>query len=252
MTYRISAKGKKGHGIHSPFVYQWYTTLFTNYLKGIEKDLNIVKDLREIIQQDNTLLEINDPGVRGGHYFISVKEILKRSVSDEKKCQMLYLIARSINPTYIVELGTSLGLSTISLALAAPGATLHTIDGVSSIGQYAQKIFKQANVNNIFQHIGLFEEILPNIIKNISFPFLVFIDGNHRYEATVNYFHRFGEILRENCCIIVDDIHWSEEMERAWIKICTHARSTICLDFFYFVVVFFKENTQKTLYKLRY
>ncbi|MGC8804157.1 MAG: hypothetical protein ACP5PS_10390, partial [Bacteroidales bacterium] len=61
-----------------------------------------------------------------------------------------------------------------------------------------------------------------------------------------------AERLDTRSCIIIDDIHWSGGMEKAWQEICLHSRSTFCLDFFDFGIIFYRENTAKTHYCLRY
>ena len=52
--------------------------------------------------------------------------------------------------------------------------------------------------------------------------FRLFFDGNHRYEPTLRYFELCLAYRTNESVFVFDDIHWSEEMERAWEAIKIH------------------------------
>jgi hypothetical protein len=78
-----------------------------------------------------------------------------------------------------------------------------------------------------------------------------FFDGNHRYEPTLRYFELCLAHRTDNSVFVFDDIHWSEEMERAWEAIKAHPDVTITVDLFYIGLVFFRKGRPKQHFWLR-
>lgn len=247
----LKSHSLKGHGVHSPFVYKLITETLTGKTHNSDK-LVIVEKLRKELSKDNRKIKMQDLGAGRTQKELQVKQILKKAASSPRKCRLLYYIVQEIKPTTIIELGTSLGIGTISLSLASPGSTIYTIEGSVDIAAIAQENFNSLNLNNIHSEIGPFEEILPHVILKAHNPFFVYIDGNHRYKPTVEYFNQVIDKIENNSCIVIDDIRWTGEMEEAWIAICSHAKSVICIDLFDVGIVYYKENTQKVKYNIRY
>jgi predicted O-methyltransferase YrrM len=87
----------------------------------------------------------------------------------------------------------------------------------------------------------------------ISKPDLVFMDGNHQEEATKRYFLQLLPHISSTSMIIVDDIHWSHGMEKAWSFIQTHKMVNLTIDFFQFGVAFLDPAfLGKSHFKIRY
>ena len=73
-------------------------------------------------------------------------------------------------------------------------------------------------------------------------PFLLYIDGNHTYEATIKYFELALTKKDENTVIIFDDIYWSAGMTKAWQEIKNKKEVLLSIDTFYFGMVFFRSE----------
>ena len=87
-------------------------------------------------------------------------------------------------------------------------------------------------------------------MNSIDFAFL---DGNHRYEPTINYFEQILSKSNDDTIVILDDIHWSKEVEEAWAYVQNHPRVTTTIDLFFIGVVFFrKEFKNKQLFVIKY
>jgi hypothetical protein len=82
---------------------------------------------------------------------------------------------------------------------------------------------------------------------------MAYIDGNHQYIPTMQYFRDLLKKSDENSFFIFDDIHWSAEMEKAWDEIKQDPAVTLTIDLFYIGLVFFrKENKEPMHYTIRY
>ena len=80
---------------------------------------------------------------------------------------------------------------------------------------------------------------------------MAFIDANHTYAGTRVYFNVLAEKMHEKSVMIVDDIHYNEEMERAWREICEDERVTSTMDLYQMGLVLFDKNYWRKNYKIR-
>ncbi len=242
-NYYFKAQNGKGHGVHSPFVFDFIIHVL-NDTKRYECYPKL-ESLRKQLLKNNTTIEVEDFGA--GSAIIpfknrKVKDIANSSLKKKKYAQLLFRIAKYYHSKNIVELGTSFGISTCYLASANINSKGTTFEGSHNIAQIAINNFKQTGLNNIELIEGNFEKTLPSFIditQNVDF---LFIDGNHRKKATLEYFDIFLKKSTTQSIFIFDDIHWSEEMEEAWKLIQQHDSVTLTIDLFFIGLVFFSPD----------
>ena len=242
LHYYLTAANGKGHGTHSPFVFDFITKVLNdqeNYPAYAP-----VEKLRRTLRRDPTLLRVEDMGA-GSVYSTtrtrSVASIARHAAKPQKLGQLLYRVARHYSPATILELGTSLGLSTAYLAAGAPQARLWTIEGAAAIADKAG-----ANLSLLGSKAdiitGNFDTVLPDLLPQIPPVELAFIDGNHRCEPTLRYFDVLLRHAAPACALIFDDIHWSAEMETAWNTIRNDPRVYLTIDLFFIGLVFRRDE----------
>ena len=82
---------------------------------------------------------------------------------------------------------------------------------------------------------------------------MVYIDGNHTYEATLRYFNLLLPQCTANTVLIFDDIYWSKAMTDAWTTIKQNEKVRLTIDVFQLGFVFFRtERLAKEDFVLRY
>jgi predicted O-methyltransferase YrrM len=170
----------------------------------------------------------------------TVQQIAKSALKTKKLAQVLFRLVKHYQPQNVVELGTSLGITTSYFSKANPESSIKTIEGNNSIASIAKENFQKLNCNNIQLITGNFDDVLPSVINQLSSIDLAYIDGNHRYKPTINYFHQFLPKINSQTILIFDDIHWSEEMEKAWEEIKAHPSVQYTIDIFFLGFVFFR------------
>jgi predicted O-methyltransferase YrrM len=156
-------------------------------------------------------------------------------------------------PKTILELGTSLGITTAYLAMAGKQSAIITMEGADSIAAIAQSNFETLQLSNIELVKGNFDETLSTVIRHLSSVNFVFIDGNHRKESTLRYFNQILPATNNDTIIVFDDIHWSEEMEQAWKQIKKHPQVRATIDLFFIGIVLLRnEFKEKRHFSIRY
>jgi predicted O-methyltransferase YrrM len=243
IRYYLKALNGKGHGMHSPFVFAFILDVLNNRPRFVAPPE--VEALRRELLHDKTLLTIEDLGAgsrSGASKQRTVAQLARSAVKPPKWGQLLYRLARHYRPQTILELGTSLGISTAYLAKAMPEAEIHTIEGSDAIRAVARGNFSKLHVANINAHLGNFDDVLPQVLQQLPRVDLAYIDGNHRYEPTIRYFRELLPHVNNDTILVFDDIHWSAEMEKAWEEIKTHPSVRCSIDLFFLGFVFFREE----------
>ena len=250
--YLLKAKTK--HGIHSPFIYHFVADVLKDSTAYPEYRLirKTVKNLR----RSRKVIRVADFGASAGNDHQknrtrTIGDIARKSPVSPKTGAKLFSMVRHYQPEYILELGTSFGISTIYMALANPTSKIHTIEGCTASAAIALNNFKQHCLNNIELHQGEFDSQLENVIGQLPRLDFVYIDGNHRKEPTLGYFNACLEKVHNDTIMVFDDIHWSQGMEQAWKQISAHNRVTASIDHFRFGIVFFRKELSRQHFVIR-
>jgi len=240
IRYYLTASSGKGHGIHSPFVFDFITHVLNNknWFDGYDK----VENCRQRLLADRRVLTIEDFGAgsaAGNKKQKTVQSIAKNAAKSRKFGRLLFRIANYYQPASMIELGTSLGISAACLSLGNPSGTLVTCEGAPAIAAVARENFDQLGIHNASVTVGNFDETLPLVLARSTGIDLAFIDGNHRRAPTLQYFAELLHTMNNPGIIIFDDIHWSRDMEAAWQDIKDHPASMLTIDLFFIGLVFF-------------
>lgn len=160
-----------------------------------------------------------------------------------------YLTSASKQPLNIVELGTSLGITTAYLAAPTPRNTVRTYEGAEEVVDIAADVWRALGLTNIETVVGNIDDTLAvNAAERID---LAYIDANHTYDATLRYFNRLLPAAGQHSVFVIDDIHHSPEMERAWHAIQSLKQVTSTIDCYHIGLVFFNRHYIRKHYKIR-
>ena len=253
IKYVIFSRHRRGHGIHSPFVFNLVSRVFRN---KIEPDIVFsIEKMRKKLISDPRLINVNDLGAGSERMKTNqrkVSDITRYSAIPRKYGIFLANMSKEFGNPYVLEFGTSLGISTMYLAALCPGSIVISLDGCKETSEIASMNFKEAGITNIRLRKGSFDDLLPGIRNEKICPGLVFIDGDHRKEAVVRYFNQVADMSDNSTVVIIDDINLSHEMSEAWSEIKNHRDVTLSVDIFRMGVVFFREGLNHFNYVVRY
>ena len=157
-------------------------------------------------------------------------------------------------PLRIVELGTSLGITTAYLASADSRNQVLTFEGSEAVLNVAKGVWKALKLENIEWITGNIDDTLYNIGHAEDAPKrldLAYIDANHTYKATKRYADYLIPQMTEKGVVIIDDIHYSKEMEQAWTELKADPRVTSSMDIYHAGLLFVDPHYLKRHYRCR-
>ena len=281
LRHQLTAWNTGGEGVHSPYLFEWVRMVMMD--KNAYYIWGEIERCREKMLRDERELEFVDYGsaiksrsLENGSKTACrlefrdmrrVCDIARRSLAKRKYAQMLSRLVNWLGASHslengsetayslefrgltIVELGTSLGVTTAYMAAMDSRNRVVTFEGCEAVANMARENWKALNINNIECRVGKIDA--EQLTRDIEHLDVAFIDANHTYVSTCEYFDVLAGKVREKSVIVVDDIHCSEEMEKAWKAICADERVTSTIDLYQMGLVFFDKHYWKRHYTMR-
>jgi precorrin-6B methylase 2 len=258
----LTASGTAGHGVHSPYAFDFLTTVVRGSTDGrINRE---IETLRREMLSDTRRIRVTDLGagsVTGVGDERGVAEIARTSALPKREAGLL---ARMIQGTehraqstglrdegIIMELGTSLGISTLALALAAPERKVVTVEGCPALAEIARENLRRHGASNavvINMEFSAAFNRLKEEGQRISFAF---IDGNHHGMALTEYVRKIAE-MGEEMTIVLDDIHLTKEMYLAWQSLAASGAAPATMETLRLGILFRIRNLTPGRYRIRY
>ncbi len=241
--------------IHSPFVFDFVNKVLRD--KAVYDDYVVLDKVKSKLMTRNDLIETVDFGAGAGNKKYATKilrlgSLVKLRSQRKKQLQLLYRLTRYFKPKTILEFGTAAGISASYMKRGYPEASLLSMEGCASVAAIAEEVFAELKLKDVEVKVGNFDSILPTVLSQLETLDLVFFDGNHRKEPTLNYFQQCLSLANENSVFVFDDIHWSSGMELAWKKVKNDPAVTLTIDLFWFGLVFFRKGIEKQNFIIRY
>lgn len=241
--------------VHSPFIYNLVDQGITHSdPETIVTGSRTIEKLRKSLTKDNSSVIKIDFGYTGKSnpsYHTTVRKLALSSSSPPFKARMLAIIVHHFKPSAILELGTSLGIATAYMSVAAPQATITSLEGAPEIASLARKNFTMLGLQNIKVLEGNFRNTLPQFLETIPVIDFIYFDGDHTYNATLEYFELCRAKASNESVFVFDDIHWSYDMEQAWNYLTQHPQTTVSVDLFHFGILFFKKELTRQHFVIR-
>jgi predicted O-methyltransferase YrrM len=275
LKHQLTARNTGGHGVHSPYLFEWVRMVMSD--KNTYYVWDEIEEIRQEMLKDTRELEFVDYGsgkLKGENgERRRVCDIAKGSLARRKEAQLLARLVGWLGRPLltsplrggigdeasedrkgltIVELGTSLGVTTAYLAAMDSRNKVVTYEGCPAVAEVARANWEKLGLSNIACVVGeITVDSLQLAVDSLSGIDVAFIDANHTCEATLTYFNALASRVHEKSVVVVDDIHYNEDMEKAWKAICADERVTTTMDLYRMGLVFFDKHYWRKHYKMR-
>ncbi len=252
----LTAWNTSGEGIHSPYLFRLVRFVLRD--KNAYYCFGDIERRREYLLACPDELDVVDYGSRGSKEGKRVRRKINEIAAGHlESAEMGQLLFRLVNfmgqeekrPLEILELGTSLGITTAYLSSADSHNHVVTLEGSEAVLQVARGVWQALRLKNIESKVGNIDDTLYLYAREKLD--LAYVDANHTYEATMRYADYLLPRMHEKGVLVIDDIHYSEEMERAWTALKNDSRVTTSMDLYHMGLLFVDTHYLKRHYRIR-
>lgn len=255
-----------GHGVHSPFVYDFLTTVIRN-----KTDNSIVRDseaIRSGMKRLREVIEVTDLGAGSLKSSGTKRSISEIAFTTSLPSRQLALLARLVQGWMarelpdepgdqegsmrgiILELGTSLGISACTLARAAGHREVVTVEGCPALAARARMNLETYGCAGVMVLNMEFSDALLMMEEDGTRVSFAFIDGNHRGEAMTGYVRKIFA-MNDEMMIVADDIHLTADMYRAWKRLVHSGLYPVTIETSRFGIIIRKRSITPGHYRIR-
>jgi predicted O-methyltransferase YrrM len=250
LAYLLRAQTK--YDVHSPFVYNFVTQALPH--KTSEKGRQI-EAFRKVLSKSKITVHYREFGALGSENGFPRKttlgKIVRRGACRHKTGELLRRICALYQPQNCLELGTHLGFSALyQLNGLNRNAQFTTVDASEDLQGYAKKFFLRFGFSPKIIN-ARFEDFLasPKFCAPLEY---IFLDGNHTYAATLSYVRALLPYCKPGAILVIDDIYWSEPMQKAWQELIHWPEITISLDLYRLGILIVNRPQAKENFVLRF
>jgi predicted O-methyltransferase YrrM len=235
--YYLFSRHRKGHGVHSPWVFTFVKDVLNNKISISYFAEN--RRWQQQLKKNSTQIEVHDLGAATNKENQKGKRVGELAVSSATPFKYRCLLGRMIqfyNPELIIELGTSLGLTTNILSNSTTHKVI-TVEGCPNIHKKALENFRLWNNKNIEAINSDFDSFIQSL-ENQPKKCFIYIDGNHSKQATLRYVEQLWSKIPAGSIMVLGDIYWSRDMSMAWSQLTVPQDNTYTVDLFHVGILF--------------
>lgn len=228
LLYR-SIRYRKGFGVHSPFVFNLITKVIEekcSYYSFYDIEL-----LRKQLLQNR-----------------SIGEIVKREAIRPKHGALLFRLTNYFKSKNILQIGTTMGLSTLYLTSYATGLRCIALENVPEFATIARQAFAKEGRNPIDLRIGNYKDLLPQALHDINSLDFVFFNTLYEQHNNLWLFNECMKYAHNDTVFVFEGIKASRKMRELWEEICACPEVTVTLDLYSLGIVLFNKKLHKRDY----
>jgi len=249
IKYFLFSRHRKGHGINSPYIYDFIKNVLNNNTKDYQLKI-IPKKANKLFKELSTIKHYDLSQVaKEKKYEVKPYKHYKKISVPFKYGKILSYIIKHYSFKNIVELGTGYGISSAYMGLFNYQSLIYTVDASSELLNIAKLLWSRLSIKNIVPYNEIFDSALDKILSEIEYVDFAFIDGNHSYNALLNYYQKLKTKVNNASIFVLDDIYYSKSMKKAWKEICKDQDAKLTIDLCRFGIIFF---TDKLIFKQHY
>jgi predicted O-methyltransferase YrrM len=145
----------------------------------------------------------------------------------------LMRLVRELRPQSCVELGAAIGISAsyqgAGLELNGTGV-LRSIEGSPNLAAEARATLSGLGLERVQVIEGRLDDVLDDVMAGAAPVDLVFLDAAKGKEGNLALAEGVLPHLAPRATLVMDDVHWSRQMNRAWRQLRSHPRIALSAD----------------------
>ena len=223
---------RKGHGVHSPFVYNLIT-------KVIEERIPFYA-FEEIEKFRETLLKGNN----------NLAIITAEETQSSNYGAFLFRMVNFFKCRSVVQIGCSTGVMSIYLASASRTRTeCYALENRFDLLQQAKSFAVAHHLHKLYFVEGDYEKSLQSVANRLTKTDLLFINQLPDSMDVEYIIQLCKPLISQSSILIINDIAKNKKIKKAWKKIKEDPQVKVSMDLYALGILFFNEKLPKRHYK---
>ena len=162
--------------------------------------------------------------------------------------QLLFRLTNYFKSKNILQIGTTMGLSTLYLTSYATGLRCIALENVPEFATIARQAFAKEGRNPIDLRIGNYKDLLPQALNDINSLDFVFFNTLYEQHNNLWLFNECMKYAHNDTVFVFEGIKASRKMRELWEEICACPEVTVTLDLYSLGIVLFNKKLHKRDY----
>jgi len=225
---------RKGHGVHSPFVYNFITKIVEEKATFYAFD-EIEKCRREILSQKNDLS------------ILTAKE-----TQSTKYGALLFRIVNFFRCQTVLQIGGSTGIMSLYLAMASKHCDCFALEERQNLLNTIRDFALAHNLNKLHCVEGDAKEALIKLQSVSTKTDLIFINQLPASISTEELLSLCQSLRHKETIMIINEIMRNKSMKKLWMTMRSHPQTRVSIDLFALGILFFDDRLPKKHYKTHF
>ena len=222
---------RKGHGVHSPFVYNLITKVIEENLYFYAFD-EIERFRKKVLSQKNDLS------------ILTAKETQSREYG-----ALLFRIVNFFKCQMVLQIGSSTGIMSLYLTMASKHCNCFALEERPNILKTVKKFVLAHNLEKLHFIEGNTEEALIKLQSSSMKADLIFINQLPESMKAEELLALCQPLKQEKTILIINEIKKDKRMKELWLTMVNQPQSRVSIDLFALGIVFFDDRLPKKHYK---
>ena len=225
---------RKGHGVHSPFVYNFITKIIEEKATFYAFD-EIEKHRKEILSQKNSLS------------ILTAKE-----TQSPKYGALLFRIVNFFKCQTVLQIGSSTGIMSLYLAMASKHCNCFALEERQNLLNTIRDFALAHNLNKLHCIEGSLKEALIRLQSVSTKADLIFINQLPESMIAEELLSLCRPLRHKETILIVNEIKRNKSMKKLWMAMRNHPQTRVSIDLFALGILFFDDRLPKKHYKTHF
>ena len=238
---------RKGHGVHSPFVFNLIT-------KVIEESLpyyrfhEIELERRKLHYCLEELSYTDKKGRKEKKHTATVSAIVAQEAIKQKQGMLLFRLANFFKYKKMLQIGTGVGISTLYLTSYDSDIQCISLEAIPAFANITKRLLAHETQANVVIRVGEYQHLLPEALTTLQQVDMVYFKSKREHADTFALFEQMLPYVHESTCFVFDGIKTSQQMRLVWKTVCNHPQVTVTVDLYSMGIVFFNPKLHKRNY----
>lgn len=245
VQYLYKSKHRRGFGIHSPSLFYVVTMIIED--KNPYYCFERIEGLRRFLKKSGKTIPCD---WKDGEKERKVSDLIQSQNFSPAYDQLLFRLVNHYKPQTVLELGDTIGLSTLYLASSDHNMKVVSVGGSENIIQFARQVLEKNKVLNVEFKKNITKEAFRAVGENLEEVDFLYFGRMFPADKIKEVVDTLECSITSRTVMVVSDIYKTKQKELMWDVLKKHPKVRVSVEMFHYGILLCDENLQKEDYNL--